>query len=215
MSQHDCPIALDQVRDALNLTDFDVMAAWKRMVPQSRQMAPPTGKKNTVKPASVLILLYPINGELTFVLTRRSDTLPHHTGQISLPGGAREPGETNHQTALRETAEELQINVDAVELIGHLTPIYVSVSNYQIHPFVGYVSQPPQFEPDPVEVAEVLEMPLSMLLDETIKVTETWILHGAEVAVPFYQVNEQTVWGATAIMLSEFEGRLRAVLNGG
>ena len=210
---HPSTITLDQVRDALNLANFDVIAAWKRMAPQSRRMVPPTGQKNKVKPASVLILLYPLNGELTFVLTRRSDTLPHHTGQISLPGGAREPGETNTQAALRETAEELQIDVDAVELIGHLTPIYVPVSNYQIYPFVGYVSQPPQFNPDPVEVAEVLEMPLPMLLDETIKVTEKWTLHGLEVDVPFYRVHCQTVWGATAIMLSEFEERLRTVLN--
>ena len=211
---HPYAITLDQVRDALNLADFDVMSAWKQMAPLSRRMVPPTGKKNKFKPASVLILLYPLNGELTFVLTRRADTLSNHTGQISLPGGGREPGETNNQTALRETAEELQINVDAVELMGHLTPLYVPASNYQIHPVVGYISQPPPFKPNPVEVAEILEMPLPMLLDETTKVTETWTLHGTEVDVPFYRVHEQTVWGATAVMLSEFEGRLRAVLNG-
>jgi 8-oxo-dGTP pyrophosphatase MutT (NUDIX family) len=214
-NQHNHPytITLDQVREALNLNNFDVMSAWKQMAPQSRRMVPPTGQKNKVRPASVLILLYPLNGELTFVLTRRADTLPHHTGQISLPGGAREPGETDNQTALRETAEELQINVEAVELIGHLAPLYVAASNYHIHPVVGYLPQQPHFKPDPVEVAEVLEMSLPMLLDETIKEIETWTLHGLKVDVPFYRVHQQIVWGATAIMLSEFEGRLRAVLN--
>ena len=187
-------LTLDDVHQALTLSDFDVMAAWMRMVPSYRLMQRPHNLKGRAKLAGVLILLYPLDGVLTFVLTRRTETVATHKGQVSLPGGAQEPGETLYQTAIRETCEELLISLhkDEIELLGALSPLYVSVSDFEIHP---------------------LELSLPMLLDDSTKTKEHWNIQGLAADIPFYRVAGHAVWGATAVMLSEFEGRLRAVIN--
>jgi 8-oxo-dGTP pyrophosphatase MutT (NUDIX family) len=206
-------LTLEDVRRALALADFDVEAAWRRMVPEARLMRPPITQEGAARPASVLVLLYPVGEGWSFVLTRRSDTLASHKGQISLPGGAREADETPVETAIRETCEEIGICSGDITLIGALTPLYVSVSGFEIHPFVGSLDARPHFAPNPVEVAELIEMPLDQLLEDSIKAQERWTLGDAERDVPFYRYDGQVIWGATAIMLSELEGRLRAVLG--
>jgi hypothetical protein len=89
----------------------------------------------------------------------------------------------------------------------------VLVSDFEIYPYVGFTARRPDFNPQPEEVAEVLELPLRSLLDDTLKRTERWNVRGLEMDVPFYRVAGHAVWGATAIILSELEGRLRAVLG--
>lgn len=207
--------SLADVRRALALPGFDVESAWKRMFPSLRPVDLPPDATGTgqSRPASVLLLLYPADGALTFALTRRTELVATHKGQISLPGGAREQNELPPQTALRETCEELHVCPDETCLLGELTPLYVTASGFTIHPFVGYIASRPAFEPDPIEVAEVLEVPLPLFLDEGIKTVEHWNRYGREMDVPFYRIHGQTVWGATAIILSEFEGRLRCVLG--
>lgn len=206
--------SLADVRRALALTDFAVEAAWMRMVPRPRVMRRPKKLNGEPRFAGVMLLLYPCDSGLSFFLTRRTNTVAHHKGQISLPGGAQEPGETLVQAALRETCEELSICVaDQIQVIGRLTPLYVSVSDFEIHPIVGYLPDRPETEPYPVEVAEVLEMSLAKLLDDSIKSREDWNIQGFDLDVPFYRLDGHAVWGATAIILSEFEVRLRAVLG--
>jgi 8-oxo-dGTP pyrophosphatase MutT (NUDIX family) len=202
---------LNAVQRALSLTEFDVLTAWRRMVPANRAMDRPPQKSGTARLAGVLILLYPLNGNLHFALTRRTETVATHKGQISLPGGAVEPGEGPPEAALREACEEIGVCGD-VTIIGALTPLYVIVSDFEIHPFVGYSSTRPDFRPDPIEVAEVLEMSLYDLLNDNIKATERWTLQGMELDVSFYRLGDHSVWGATAILLSEFESRLRAAI---
>jgi 8-oxo-dGTP pyrophosphatase MutT (NUDIX family) len=166
----------------------------------------------------VLLLLYPSTkgaGELSFVLTKRTDTLANHRGQVSFPGGANEPGESLQETALREAHEELRVDPSALTVIGHLSSIYIFPSDYLVHPAVAHTPSRPEFQADPREVAQVLEMPLSMLLDDTTKATERWTVQGVELDVPFYRMDGHSVWGATAIMLSEFEQRLKQVIQGG
>jgi 8-oxo-dGTP pyrophosphatase MutT (NUDIX family) len=161
----------------------------------------------------VLILLYPINGILSFPLMRRPEYEGVHSGQISLPGGSREGDETFEQNALRETREEFGVT-DPIEVLGALTPIYVPPSDFEIHPFVGYLPHRPTFTPDPVEVVEIIEVPLTLLFDEQAKGQDerarddggTWIF-------PFYRAGQYKVWGATAAMLSELETRLRSVFS--
>jgi 8-oxo-dGTP pyrophosphatase MutT (NUDIX family) len=204
---------LDDVRRALALADFDHVAAWLRMIPRPRPLERPPDQSGSVRLAGVLLLLYPRDGALSFALTRRTETLASHKGQISLPGGAQEPGEKLTESALRETCEEVGVCLDETCLAGALTPMYLIVSDFQIHPFVGAVDKPPDFHPDPAEVAEMLEFPLPLLLDDSIKDMERWNLRGTEMDVPFYRVNGQIVWGATAAMISEFEGRLRQALG--
>jgi 8-oxo-dGTP pyrophosphatase MutT (NUDIX family) len=152
----------------------------------------------------VLILLYPKDGRLHFPLTRRTETLEDHKGQISLPGGAREGDEPLEWTALRETYEELGVDPQTVQVLGALTPLYIFPSDYCITPYVAARPDRPTFVPDPIEVAAVLEVSLVTLLDPTIRQEEEWVLHGTATQVPFYQIGEHKVWGATAMVLSEF-----------
>jgi 8-oxo-dGTP pyrophosphatase MutT (NUDIX family) len=158
--------------------------------------------------------LFPTDAGLTFVLTRRTEFPGDvHSGQISFPGGSREPGETPVQTALRETQEELGL-ADHIQILGSLTPLYIAPSDFQVQPIVGYVETYPQWNPAAVEVAEIVECPVIWLLDETRKVTEDWDVNGYILRVPWYNVHGHCVWGATAIILGEFEQRLRRVLAG-
>jgi 8-oxo-dGTP pyrophosphatase MutT (NUDIX family) len=158
----------------------------------------------------VLVLLYPKDGRLYLPLTHRAETLKDHKGQISLPGGAREGDELLEWTALRETHEELGVDPQSVKVLGMLTPLYIFPSDYCITPYVAARPDRPTFVPDPAEVAEVLEVPLLTLLDPAIRREEEWVLYGTTTRVPFYQIGEHKVWGATAMVLSEFA----AVLGG-
>ena len=161
---------------------------------------------------SVLLLLYPLDGRLHLVLTRRTEELPSHKGQISLPGGAQKAGESFEEAALREAHEELDLDPDEIQVLGRLTPLYIPPSNYCIRPVVGYTPARPTFHPNPREVAEVLEVPLAELLDPSTVREEDWHLRGIMVRVPFFAVKEHKVWGATAMVLAEFVELVRSAM---
>jgi 8-oxo-dGTP pyrophosphatase MutT (NUDIX family) len=207
------PARLDQVQAALALENFAVLAAQRRMAPQPRALRRSPNRPGQPRQAGVLILLYPAQEGLAFALIRRTQN-PHdvHSGQISLPGGSLEPGETPVEAALREAKEELGLDVP-VQVLGSLTCLYIPPSDFEVHPAVGYVNQRPVWVPDRSEVVEVLECPLAWLLDDTRKVVEAWERDGQTVQVPWYNMHGHKVWGATAIILSEFEHRLRHVLD--
>lgn len=206
-------IALDHIRAALALEPFDAMDAQRLMAPQPRSIRRSTILPGQPRKASVLLLLYPGRDGLHFALTRRAHN-PHdvHSGQISLPGGAREDGETPVDTALRETREEIGVTDDAIELLGALTCLYIPPSDFEVSPYVGYASFHPAWRPGMSEVVEVLEVKLAWLLDDTRKITEDWHFNDRVLRVPWYNFHNHKVWGATAIILSEFEQRLRRVL---
>lgn len=207
---------LDDVRSALALGKFDHERAWQLMAPRQRGFRRPADRPGQPRQAGVLLLLYPSARGLTFVLTRRTEQVGSHKGQVSLPGGAVEPVDRGPvDAALREACEELAVCQDDIAVLGQLTPLYVIVSDYEIHPVVGTVPARPRFVPQPSEVAEVIETPLSSLLDDRVKAEETWLLDGMELEVPFYHIDGHAVWGATATILSEFERRLRAVVHPG
>jgi 8-oxo-dGTP pyrophosphatase MutT (NUDIX family) len=178
--------------------------------------SPPTSKINRwVKPddcreAAVALLLYPhtTNGripELHITLIRRPKYPGVHSGQISFPGGRREKGETLETTALRETAEEVGVLPETLEIIGHLSSLYTPPSNFCIYPFAAFSSSRPSFQIDPREVAELIEVPLSLFFNPAICKEETWYFENyGERKIPFFDVFGHKVWGATAMMLSEF-----------
>jgi 8-oxo-dGTP pyrophosphatase MutT (NUDIX family) len=204
-------ISLAQVRAALALPDFASEAAQRRMAPRPRTMSRSDERSGLPRQASVLVLLYPAGEGLAFALERRA-TNPHdvHGGEIGLPGGAREGDETPLATALREAREEMGVSTP-IEVLGRLRTLYIPPSDFDVHPFVGYAAPRPVWQPDSSEVAEVLDCPLAWLLDDGRKRCDEWEVHGAMVLVPWYDLFGHKVWGATAIILSELEQRLRAV----
>lgn len=207
-------IQLEDVQRALALPHFNSAQAQQRMSPVPRGLGAQPGAP---RQAAVLALLHPRpDRSLSIVLTRRRDDLRAHSGQISFPGGKHDPRDANYQeTALRETQEELGISPQAVRLLGQLAETYIPPTHYNVHPFVGYVAQLPSLRPNEAEVAEVLHLSLEALLDPQLRHTETRLIRGFPVRVPYYQLEQggqvHKIWGATAIMLSELEARLRAV----
>ena len=179
------------------------LAAQVRMSPRPRPGWPPT-KEVAPRQGGVLILLYPREGRRYLVLTRRADTLENHKGQISLPGGGREGDETIEQTALREAQEEVGVSPETVEVLGTLTPLYIPPSDFCITPVVGWTEVRPHWRPDPVEVAEIVEVPLYELADPATLCEETWHRGGLAMQVPYFLVRGHCIWGATAMVLSEF-----------
>lgn len=198
-------IDIDVVRRAL-AQPLPGLNAQMRMAPRPRATSP-VGEY--AREGGVLLLLYPVGGRLYLVLTRRTEHLPSHKGQISLPGGARHADESFEETALREAHEELAVEPSVVQVLGQLSPVYIPPSNYFIQPVVGHTSMRPAFRPAPCEVAEVLEISLRTLLDPATVREEDWDLQGAKVRVPYFAVNEHKVWGATAMVLAEFVTLLR------
>jgi 8-oxo-dGTP pyrophosphatase MutT (NUDIX family) len=206
-------MTLDQVRRAI-LAPRPGRAAQERMIPQPRRGdIPPPPPDHPLKEAGALILLYPSQGELFFVLTRRTETVAMHKGQVSLPGGAREGAETLEETARRETSEELGIDAGRIEILGApLTPLYIPVSEFWVTAFVGYWSHDPQFVVQPEEVIELIFVPLALLLDDSSIEREIWEIRDERVTVPFFLIRGHKVWGATAMMLSEFAAMLQTQL---
>jgi 8-oxo-dGTP pyrophosphatase MutT (NUDIX family) len=173
------------------------------MAPDPRPLDAPPGVRP--RQAGVLLLLYPIDAVLHLVLTVRTSVLNHHSGQISLPGGGWEEGDASlEQTALREAREEIGIATGALELLGPLSSLYVPPSNNAVHPFLAFAPQRPTFHPNPLEVADLLEVPIDVLLDPATRREEDWTWRGAPLHVPFFAVGPHKVWGATAIILAEF-----------
>jgi 8-oxo-dGTP pyrophosphatase MutT (NUDIX family) len=163
--------------------------------------------------AGVMILLYPRAGRPHLVLIRRTSTVLHHKDQISFPGGQIEKGEDFVRAALRETTEEVGAPAGMIEVIGSLTPLYIPPSNFCVFPVVGFSRKTPSFRPDPVEVAEIIEVPVAHLLNPGHIRTETWTINGREVRVPFYEFRRHKVWGATAMIMAEFLEILRPVIG--
>ncbi|MEC9339917.1 MAG: CoA pyrophosphatase [Pseudomonadota bacterium] len=162
--------------------------------------------RNDTRDAAVLLLLYPDTGHRDWYLTliKRPDYDGVHSGQIAFPGGRREGEESLTETALRETREEVGVDPGEVTLLGELTPFFVFASNHMVHPFVGYVSVRPGFVPCEIEVAQILEIPLSHLLEPANLRHETRELRWGPARIPFFAVDDHKVWGATAMVLAEF-----------
>jgi 8-oxo-dGTP pyrophosphatase MutT (NUDIX family) len=204
-------ITLTTVERALEVIDFDALAAQQQMAPQPRQLVRLPEQPGSPRLGGVLLLIYPHSERLFFVLTRRTENVETHQGQVSLPGGAQEADENLAETAIREAEEEIGVRRDDYRLIGRLAPLYIPPSDFEIHPVVAYCSSEPDFVAAPAEVAELLHVPVACLLAPSVHHHERWTIRGYEVMVPFYRLNGHTVWGATAMVLSEFEQRLRTV----
>lgn len=165
--------------------------------------------------AAVVLLCAPIDGEVCVVMIKRPEHMPTHQGQIAFPGGAHQANDADlRATALRETVEE--IGVDGVEIIGELDTIATVASPFVVTPFVGLLEAEPRITPDPGEVAAIVAVPIATLLDAAIFREELWDLEGVELFTPpersvyFFELPDETVWGATARILTGFLSHLAA-----
>lgn len=164
-----------------------------------RQMEPP----DNAHLSGVLVLLFPNEKQKPeLVLTVRSHDIDHG-GQISFPGGRAEQGETSNETALREAQEEIGIDPGDVTVLGQLSDLYVSHSNNLVSPVVGFVNNRPDFKINPIEVAEVFAIELDSLLHKKNLTVEDWDLSKHTYRVPYWDVHQVPLWGATAMILSE------------
>lgn len=154
--------------------------------------------------AAALLLLYPHGSNGAVALTVRASGLTRHAGQISLPGGATDPGETLVQAALREASEEIGVDPAAVRVLGELTPVHVLVSGFTLHPIVGIADRRPDFRAAPGEVEAILEVSLHDLRDASRIRQGTRIREGVAVEYPYFDLLGHQVWGATAMVLGEF-----------
>ena len=161
---------------------------------------------NAARQSGVLIALYRKNGEWHIPLTLRHDYGGAHSGQVSFPGGKMEAGDPSITfTALREAREEVGIIPEQVKLIGALSSLYVPVSNFNVVPTVSFLEEKPEFVMDTHEVKELIETPLSLLFSpHNVKHKDLKVGNATIKNVPYFDVFGQVVWGATAMMLSEF-----------
>jgi 8-oxo-dGTP pyrophosphatase MutT (NUDIX family) len=153
--------------------------------------------------AAVLILLYPGPDGPVVPLTVRHSALPHHAGQVSLPGGAIDPGESAEAAALRELREELGVPPAVVRLLGPLSTLWVLISNFVVHPFIGLTDHRPAFEMDPREVDALVEPPLAAICDPTRLQWTRRERDGLVIDYPYFDLSGHHVWGATGMILGE------------
>jgi 8-oxo-dGTP pyrophosphatase MutT (NUDIX family) len=161
------------------------------------------GPELSARSAAVLVPLYGADGQPHLLFTRRSKNLAKHKGEISFPGGSRDPGDSSlAMTALREAHEEIGVDPTGVEILGVLSPVFVSVSNFLITPQVGWLGKDlPPLVLNQAEVAELIKAPLAALANPDIYHTEIWSRFGSSHMVHFFEYGPYLIWGATARVL--------------
>ena len=178
-----------------------------RMAPVPRRAWPKGFTTDRIRHAAGLLLLFPVpappSDRAHIVLTVRGET-PRHAGQVSLPGGVVEPGETFEQAALREAHEEVALERDNVRVIGALTPLDIPVSGFRLYPIVGAAGERPHLTPADGEVAHILEVGIDDLLDPRAVGRSARERDGIALTVPGFHVAGHEIWGATAMVLAEF-----------
>ena len=208
------PIYLARVVEALSLPKFDVGAARQAMAPRPRGWQ----KRDTPpRAAAVLMLIFPDHaGKLQLTLTLRQSGLGDHSGQVSFPGGAKDAGDADlRATALREAQEEIGIDAASLQVLGTLPNLYIPASHFDVLPVVAHCAATPEFRANPDEVADIFSFALDDLICDRFKHVEARIIRGRRVHAPYYAVAGHKVWGATAMLMSELETRMRCARSQG
>jgi 8-oxo-dGTP pyrophosphatase MutT (NUDIX family) len=195
--------------DALRRLDL----AWSRplpgtsaqmvMAPRPRREWPAGFDLSRRRDAAGLLLLFPVDELAHVVLTVRSEHV-RHSGQVSLPGGVIEPGETVEHAALRESHEEIALVSRDVRVLGRLTPLDIPVSGFRLHPVVAALDRRPDLQRADREVARIAEVSIEALLDPRAVTSHEIVREGHTVHAPSFAIDDLVVWGATAMVLAEF-----------
>jgi len=158
-----------------------------------------------IRAAAVIMLFFERDGEAWVVLTKRPEHMPTHKGEIAFPGGKRHEEDASlRDTALRELEEEIGVPADAVEVIGEMEAFGTLASRFAIVPFIGILTRPVDYVADPSEVELVFEVPVAELLDDGVHREERWGIGPADRPIHFFELEGETVWGATARILEAF-----------
>jgi 8-oxo-dGTP pyrophosphatase MutT (NUDIX family) len=173
------------------------------MAPRPRRTWAPGLDPSRPRHAAGLLLVFPLDDLAHIVLTVRSEHV-RHRGQVSLPGGVIEPGETIQGAALREAHEEIALATDDVRVLGQLTPIDIPVSGFRLHPVVAALDRRPELFPADREVARIAEVPVAALLEAPSVAPQRIARDGSALDVPCFAVDNLVIWGATAMVLAEF-----------
>ena len=188
-----------------------------KMAPLERLESLKNNNLESKKPriAAVMMLFYPKNDTTHLVLIVRNSYKGVHSAQIAFPGGKYEQEDTNFAaTALRETHEEVGIHPDKIEILKPFTELYIPPSNFMVYPFLGISKEELVFVPQPSEVAHIIELPLTVFLDEALVVeTNLSTSYADDITIPAFKIEEHIVWGATAMMLSELKEVVKDVLS--
>src|SRR6185295_661600 len=178
---------------------FDLTADWRARLRAALTSTDTAPGAFTGIASAVLVPLFESSDGLHLLYTRRTETLPHHRGQVAFPGGRHAPDVDTSllATALRESEEEIGLRPADVEVLGPLPPIHTFVSNFVINPFVGVIPHPYAFRPNPHEVSEIFSVPIATLRDPRTASAEEWTLDGRTVPVETYRHAGQVIWGAT------------------
>lgn len=185
------------------------LPAWKahlKMAPQERAESIKAQKiAREPKPSAVMLILYKENKQTKVLFILRSVYDGVHSGQISFPGGQKEDSDTSlMETAIRETYEEVGIKIEAADIVGKLSNLYIPNSNFIVEPYVAFLENINELIPDPSEVQQIYRIPLKQLLDKkTIQTKEVLFLNTHSISAPCFYVNELIIWGATAMILNE------------
>jgi len=180
------------------------LTAQRVLAPRPRDgWTPGLPAPESARRAAGLVLLYPHRRQPHLLLTLRRHDLEDHAGQVSLPGGAMEPGETAVQAALREAHEEVGLDPRMVEILGPLTPLHIPASGFLLQPIVAGVRAEPRLRASDAEVERIVQVPLRQLSDPRNLKVESWRLNERDITVPSFRVEDLAVWGATAMVLAE------------
>jgi 8-oxo-dGTP pyrophosphatase MutT (NUDIX family) len=207
------PDVIARVRSALR-RPLPGASAQNPLAPRPRRTWPPGFNPAHIRHAAGLVLLFPIEERAHLLLTVRADTLGRHGGQVSFPGGVVEPGETVEQAALREAREEVGLRIDAVRVLGALTPLDITVSGFRLHPIVASAEERQKLDPADGEVARILEVALADLLDPASVIELVREREGRRLITPAFRVAGYEIWGATAMALAEFLSLLGWTVSG-
>ncbi|HCE56927.1 MAG TPA: CoA pyrophosphatase [Prolixibacteraceae bacterium] len=194
------PIA-DKIKEVLQC-ELPGTSSHLKMLPSARKLKADPEELVSAKHSGVMLLLFERNEELYALLIKRPEHMKHHASQIALPGGRTEPGETILESALRETWEEIGIVSDKIEILGKLSDLYVQVSKFVIHPFVGWIENINTLNVNKNEVEKIIAFPLKKMnaeIDETDINTVT-----GTIKVPCFKFDDEIIWGATSMILMEF-----------